>query len=263
MKLEPLSLAALISISCAGFAAHANAQVAVDLGSAESYGILAGTSATDTGASIVSGNLGVSPGATATGFATGTGNPALVTGAINLDNTPATQAESDLALAYTQAAGESATSSAGTFAFSNQTLAPGVYNATSTMDVAGTLTLNGGASSVFVFQAGSTLTAESGSDIVLTGGAQAQNVFWQVGSSATLLGASSTFEGTILADTSITVDDGTTVVGDLLAKNGTVTLNDSNVTAIPEPAGTSLWLAALAGMTLVAGKFRRKRVART
>jgi len=253
MKLEQLSFLALIS--CAGLATHTNAQVTVDLGSAESYGVLAGTSATDTGSSIVTGDLGVSPGATATGFG------GLVTGAINLDNAAAIQAKSDLALAYTQAAEETPTSSAGTLTYNDQTLAPGVYKASSTMDVSGTVTLNGGANSVFVFQAGTTLTAELGTDIVLTGGVKAQNVFWQVGTSATLLGDASTFEGTILADTSITVDSGSTVIGDLLAKGGAVTLDGSAVTAIPEPASTSLWLAALAGLALIAAKFRRELVA--
>jgi hypothetical protein len=114
------------------------------------------------------------------------------------------------------------------------------------------------ASPVFVFQAGSTLGADTGSDVLLINGAQASDVFWQVGSSATLQGGASTFEGTILADTSITVDSGAVVVGGLLARTGTVTLTDSVQSAIPEPAGTSLWLSVFAGLVLCVGRFRRQ-----
>jgi hypothetical protein len=258
MKIEHTLLMALATL--AGSASPASAQTLVDLGSAATYSILAGASVVNTGPSLINGDVGVSPGGMVTGFESVDGGLGVVNGTINIDNAAAAQAQSDLTLAYTQAAAESPTDSAGTFAFSDTTLTPGVYSAGTTMSVAGTLTLNGEneTNPVFIFQAGSTLGAAAGSDIVLTNGAQAGDVFWQVGSSATLLGGSSTFEGTILALTSITVDSGSYVDGGLLARTGTVTLVDSVPSAIPEPADAALWLAAVAGLFLCIGRFRRQ-----
>jgi hypothetical protein len=132
--------------------------------------------------------------------------------------------------AYTTAAGEGPTTAIAAD-LAGQTLAPGVYNSASSIGLSGALTLNGGGNpnAIFVFQAGSTLTTGSASQINLINGAQSCNVFWQVGSSATL-GTGSTFRGTIIALTSITVTTGVTVDGRVLARNGAVTLDTDTIT---------------------------------
>ncbi|MEO9181659.1 MAG: ice-binding family protein, partial [Acidimicrobiales bacterium] len=108
-------------------------------------------------------------------------------------------------------------------------LSPGVYSASSAMSLTGTVTLVGDANSVFIFQAVSSLTANPGSNVVLSGGVRACNVFWQVGSSATL-DTTSAFAGTILALTSISMKTGATLQGRALARNGAVTLDDNTIT---------------------------------
>jgi hypothetical protein len=132
--------------------------------------------------------------------------------------------------AYTTAAGEGPTTAIAAD-LAGQTLAPGVYNSASSIGLSGALTLNGDGNpnAIFVFQAGSTLTTGSASQINLINGAQSCNVFWQVGSSATL-GTGSTFRGTIIALTSITVTTGVTVDGRVLARNGAVTLDTDTIT---------------------------------
>jgi hypothetical protein len=257
-----LRIEQLLLVSVTTFVAlpsAAIAQSAVDLGTAGSYGVLAGTSITNTGSSVINGNLGVSAGATVTGIFGVDGGPGVVNGTINIANAAAAQAQLDLTHAYNTAAAEVATSSAGTLVFADTTLTPGVYNAESTIDISGTLTLNGEneANPIFVFQAGSTLGTEADSQVLLTNGAQAKDIFWQVGSSATFLGGSSVFEGTVLALTSITVDAGSTVNGDLLARTGTVTLSNDTVTAIPETPSTAVWLAGFSGLVLIAERFQR------
>jgi hypothetical protein len=197
----------------------------VGLGTAGSFGVLAGSTITNTGASVINGDLGVSPGTAVTGFPPGT-----VNGTVHQTDGVAAGAEADLTTAYLDAAGRSPTSGVGGFIGAGETLLPGVYQASSSLLVGGTLTLDakGNADAVFIFQAASTLTTIS-STIALTGGAQACNVFWQVGSSATL-GTGSAFQGSILALTSITVDTGDTITGRALARNGAVTLDDDTIT---------------------------------
>lgn len=211
------------------FAGSASAATAVSLGSAKNYAVLAGSTVTNTGATVLTGDLGLSPGTSVTGFPPGT-----VSASTNVANTAAGTAQNDLTAAYLQAAGEgpvSATSAATLGA--GQTLTPGVYNSASSINFTGALTLNGGGDSgaVFIFQAGSALNVANSASVVLTNGAQAGCVFWQVGSSATL-GTSSSFAGTVLALTSITANTSATVNGALLARNGAVTL-DSNTITVP------------------------------
>ncbi|MGD0704477.1 MAG: ice-binding family protein [Trebonia sp.] len=193
----------------------------VGLGTAASFGVLAGTTVTNTGPSSISGNLGVSPGTAVTGFPPGT----VRNGTIHQADGVAMDAQSDLTTAYNDAAGRSPTANVPAFIGAGQTLAPGVYKASSSLEVGGSLTLDahGDPSAVFIFQAPSTLVTDSASSIVLSGDAQACNVFWQVGSSATL-GTTSAFSGSILALTSISVDTGDTIAGRALARNGAVTL---------------------------------------
>jgi cell division septation protein DedD len=211
----------------------------VGLGTAGSFAVLAGTTVTNTGPSTISGNLGVSPGTAVTGFP-----PGIVSnGTIHSADGVAGDAQSDLTTAYNDAAGRSPTASVPGFIGAGQTLAPGVYKASSSLDVGGSLTLDGGGdpNAVFIFQAPSTLITDSASSVILTNGAQACNVFWQVGSSATL-GTNSAFAGSILALTSISVDTGDTIAGRALARNGAVTLDDDTITsptcATPPPTQT-------------------------
>jgi Ice-binding-like len=198
----------------------------VNLGTAGSFGVLAGSTVTNTGATIVNGDLGVSPGTAITGFP-----PGVVNGAVHDTDGVAAGAQSDLTTAYNDAAGRSSSGAVGPFIGAGQTLDPGVYNATTSLDVGGQLTLNahGDPDAVWIFQVGSTLVTDSASSIRLTGGAQACNVFWQVGSSATL-GTGSSFQGSVLALTSITVTTGDTIIGRALARNGAVTLDDDVIT---------------------------------
>lgn len=199
--------------------------LAVDLGSAADFGVLAGSTVTNTGFTIINGDLGLSPGTSITGFP-----PGIVNGTIHQTDGVAAQAQLDLTDAYNDAAGRIST---GTIAadLGGQILTPGVYTSASSIGLTGVLTLDaqGDPNAVWIFQAGSTLTTASASQVVFINGAQACNVFWQVGSSATL-GTGSDFSGTILALTSITATTGATVDGRLLARNGAVTLDTNTVT---------------------------------
>jgi Ice-binding-like len=209
------------------------AQSPVDLGTAGSFAVLAGSAVTNTGASTVNGDLGVSPGTSVTGFPPGT-----VNGTTADADAVASQAQSDLTTAYNDAAGRTpALSVSGDLG--GLTLTPGVYNSGSSLGLTGVLTLDaqGDPSAVFIFQLGSALTTASASDVKLINGAQACNVYWQIGSSATL-GTASVFAGNILAETSISMNDDVTVHGRALAQNGAVTLIDDTVTTAQCAAGT-------------------------
>ncbi len=212
--------------SLVGTPAASASQATVGLGSATSFAVLAGTTVTNTGPSVVSGDLGLSPGSAVTGFPPGTvGN-----GTIHAADAVAVQAQSDLTTGYLDAAGRTPVTTVSAD-LGGQTLVAGVYKATSGLGLTGTVTLDAksDANSVFIFQAGSTLITASNSTVQLTGGAQACNVFWQVGSSATL-GTGSSFSGSILALTSATVQTGTTVSGRVLARNGQVSLDNNTIT---------------------------------
>jgi Ice-binding-like len=208
----------------------------VPLGTADGFAVLAGSGFTNTGPTTVRGDLGTYPTTTETGTASVT-----ITGTNHAGDAVTQGAKTDLTTAYNTAAGEGPTTAIAAD-LAGQTLAPGVYNSASSIGLSGALTLNGGGNpnAVFVFQAGSTLTTGSASTINLTNGAQSCNVFWQVGSSATL-GTGSTFRGTILALTSITVTTGVTVDGRVLARNGAVTLDTDTISrpSCAAPAATT------------------------
>jgi ice-binding like protein len=194
----------------------------VGRGTAADYAVLGGSTVTNTGPTVLNGDLGLSPGTAITGFP-----PGIVNGSVHGTDAAALQAQNDLTTAYDDAAGRTS-SEAISADLAGRTLPPGVYTSGSSMALTGTLTLDGQGdeNAVFIFQAGSTLVTAPGSRVVLVGAAQACNVIWQVGSSATLE-TGSAFTGTILALTSITLENGTTVDGSTLARNGAVTLHNN------------------------------------
>lgn len=210
--------------------ATAACQQPVPLNSAANFLVLAGSTVTNTGPTILTGgDLGLSPGSAVTGFPPGTlTSPAVM----HVTDPIAAQAEVDLTAAYNYAAGvQGAAVLPGDM--SGLTFAPGVYKSSSTVELSvGNVTLDaqGNANAVFIFQIGSTLTTLGSTQVILAGGAQAKNIFWQVGSSATL-GTNSVFKGTILSLQSITLDTGASLQGRALARNGAVTLESNTITA--------------------------------
>jgi hypothetical protein len=199
----------------------------VPLGSDAGFAVLAGSTVTNSGGTIVTGNLGVSPGTAVTGFPPGT-----LIGALHAADGTAGTAQTDLNTAYGNAAGRAALALGNTGHMVNgQVITPGVYTAP-TLSISGAVTLDGGGNpnSVFIFQTPATLITASSASVTLTNRANACNVFWQVGSSATINGV---FAGTILAHTSITLVSGASVTGRALAHIGAVTLDTSNVTNTP------------------------------
>jgi hypothetical protein len=241
-----LGLAAAVVMPFAVGGSAGAATSPVDLGTARSFAVLAGQSVTNTGPSTINGDLGVSPGTSITGFPPGT-----VQGTTHQTDAAATQAQSDLTTAYTDAAGRPGGASVSAD-LGGQTLTPGVYNSASAMGLTGDLTLDaqGDANAVFIFQMGSTLTTGSASHVNLINGASTCNVFWQVGSSATL-GTNSVFRGTVMALTSIAVQTGATVEGRALARNGSVTLDTNTFTLSTCAAATATTTTAVATPTTV------------
>jgi hypothetical protein len=204
----------------------AAAQPPVGLGTATPFAILAGSTVTNTGPSVISGDVGLAPGTAVTGFPPGK----VEDGTTYVADAKALQAQSDLTTAWNDAAGRTPFTTVSKD-LGGQMLAPGVYQSAAAMSLTGTVTLDGqgNADAVFIFKAGSTLITASTSKVALIRGAQACNVFWEVGSSATL-GTGNDFVGTIMALTSATVDTDTTVAGRVLARNGAVTLDDDFIT---------------------------------
>ncbi|HVL49876.1 MAG TPA: ice-binding family protein, partial [Actinomycetota bacterium] len=197
----------------------------MDLGTAESFAVLAGQGVTNTGSTVVSGDLGTWPNPAITGFPPGT----VINGTIHAADAVALQAQSDLTIAYDDAASRACDQDLTGQDLGGLTLVAGVYCFDTSAQLTGELTLDaeGNPDAVFIFKIGSTLITATDSTVNLINGAQACNVFWQVGSSATL-GVGSTFAGTILALTSITANTDAQIEGRLLARNGAVTL-DSNI----------------------------------
>ena len=246
------------------FSVYVNAQP-VNLGTAGNFGVLAGSAVTNTGLTAIIGNLGVSPGTAVSGFPPGT-----VSGGTHIgSDAVAVTAQTDLTAAYVDAQGRPpGTVVAGDIG--GQTLTPGTYTSSSTLGITGNLTLTG--AGVYIFQIASGLTTASGSQVILAGGATADQVFWQVGSSATL-GTGSTFNGNILAQASITVTTGAVLNGRALARTGAVTLDTNAVTnpsgsgppgpppPPPSPAPSSLILVAI-GLAFAALYVGRERLLR-
>jgi hypothetical protein len=214
---------------------------APSLGTAQTFGVLGASTVTNTGNTLIRGDLGLSPGTAVTGLPPGIVVPP---GTTHVTDAVALGAQNDATTAYNNLAGQACDFGPfGPTDLAGQTLVPGVYCYSSSVQNTGTVTLNGTATDVWVFRIGSTLTTGPGSSVVGTG--SKCNIFWQVGSSATL-DTTSTFEGTIIALQSISMNNGATLNGRALARNGAVTLINDTIDAtgcagVPAPGGVGLF----------------------
>lgn len=241
------SLASAAIALTIGFAATAGPT----LGTAESFGVLAGSTVTNTGQTVVNGDVGVWPGTAVTGFPPGV----IFGGSLHAGDAVAEQAQIDLTVAYNSLAGMAFTQNLTGTDLGGLTLTPGVYAFASSAFLTSTLTLDaqGDPNALFVFQMGSTLITSSNSSVVtINNGGDCVDIFWQVGSSATL-GTGTAFQGNIVALTSITMTTNATLEGRALARNGAVTMDSNIITPgciVPTP-GTILLLSPLMGGLLV------------
>src|SRR5271170_61108 len=209
------------------------AAASVGLGTAAPFSVLAGSTVTNTGPTTMFGDLGLSPGSSVTG-APG------VLGQTHVDDAVAIEAKNALTTAYNNAASRPSSGSAGTD-LAGQTFSPGVRTASSSLLLSsGSVTLNaeGNPNAVFIFQIGSTLITGSNTSVSLINGAQACNVFWQVGSSATL-GTGTRFVGTVMASASITANTAATIHGRLLAMTGAVNMDTNTLTKSECPSSAT------------------------
>jgi hypothetical protein len=226
-------VALLVAASSRAGSAQATAP---PLGTATDFAVLGGSTVTNTGPSIVTGDLGVSPGTAVTGFPPGT----VAGGAEHSADAVALEAQSDAGIAYGKLAGQPCDRDLTGTNLGGLTLTPGVYCFSSSAALTGTLTLNaqGNDDAVWVFQIGTSLTTASNSSVTLIGGAQQCKIFWQVGSSATL-GTDSRLAGSILALASITLTTDANLSGRALAQSGAVTMDSNSVAlavcAVPPP----------------------------
>lgn len=241
-NLNRWSLILLIAALTLGAADLMMAQAAtkINLGEADNFVVLAGSTVTNIGPSVVNGDLGLTPGASVTGFPAG-----VINGTTHIADSNALAAQTDLTAAYTNAMNQTPVSTIPT-ELGGTTQMAGIYDSSAgTFGITGTLTLDaqGNPDAVFIFKTASTLITDGASSVNLINGAQACNIFWVVGSSATL-GSSSNFRGNILAFSSITLNTGVNVTGRVLARNGAVTLDSNTITkavcAVPAPVITPI-----------------------
>jgi hypothetical protein len=202
-------------------------QSGITLSGASALAVLAGTGITNTGATAITGDMGLSPGTSVGGFP-----PGVLNGALHVNDNIATQAKLDLTAAYNDAAGRTSTDMVTLSGnIGGLTLTPGLYKSTSSLAISSgdvTFDAKGNANAVFIIQIASALTTTSDRKVILSGGALASNIFWQVGSSVTL-GSTSVFKGTIMAMQSISFNTGATLDGRALASNGAVTLEGNTI----------------------------------
>ena len=236
----------IIGLAVAAIFLHQDATAAqspVALGSAATYGVLAGSTVTTIPLTTVNGDLGVFPGNTVTGAP-------IVNGTLHVGDAAAGLAKTSLTIAYNDAAGRTINAITVAGNLGGRTLAPGLYkSATSLAISSGNLTLDamGDENGVWIFQMGSTLVTTTDRKVILSGGARAENVFWKVGSSATI-GVRSVFKGTIMADQSIAMKTGATLDGRALARIGAVTLAKNTIT-VPNTAALTVVLVSAALVT--------------
>ncbi len=228
-------LACAVAVAVAGGSHHAAAAGGPSLGAARSFAVLGASTVDSTGQTVVTGDVGVSPGTAIVGFPPGT----IASGAVHAGDVLAAQAHADAALAYDFLAGMPSipANNRSNVDLGGLTLAPGVYKFDAEAMLTGALTLDAGGDSgaLFVFQVGTALTTSSGASVtVINGGANydESNVFWQLGSSATL-GAGTAFTGQLLAYASVTMVTGATLNGSAMALTGAVTLDGNTVTSPP------------------------------
>lgn len=207
--------------------AQTTVQTTVVLAGASDFAVLAGSAITSTGATTITGDLGLSPGSSIGGFP-----PGILTGTQHINNAAATQAKLDLTAAYNNAAGRTCTDIVTLSGnIGGLTLTPGLYKSTSTLAISsGDLTFDakGNSDAIFIIQIASSFTATSGRKVFLSGGALASHIFWQVGSSATF-GTTSVLKGTFLVMQSITFDTGATLDGRALARIGGITMSANTI----------------------------------
>ncbi len=261
MKVRSVSLIIVLLWAANVYATTVN----VGLGAANLFAVLGGTSVTNTGPSSINGNLGLWSGTSITGFPPGT-----VNGTIDATNASAMQAQMDLTGAYNAAAAQPCGGVLTGQNLGGQTLTAGVYCFASSAQLNGNLILDaqGNANAVFIIQIGGSLTTLSSSQVTIINGGTGNNVFWQVGGSATL-GTTSQFAGNILALSNITLDTGADIsCGRALALNGAVTMDTNDVSidgpgcapappAAPEPGtATLLSIGLLLGLAGYARRFR-------
>ena len=223
-----LALLATLAVSATASAATAP----VGLGAATSFSVLAGSTVTNTGPTTMFGDLGLSPGSSVTGAPQ-------VLGQTHVDDAVAIEAKNALTTAFNDAASRPTNGSAGTD-LAGQTFTAGVRTASSSLLLSsGSVTLDaqGDPNAVFIFQVGTTLTTGSNTSVALVNGAQACNVFWQIGSSATL-GTGTSFVGTVMAGATITAGTAATIHGRLLAQTGAVNLDTNTITSSTCAAGS-------------------------
>lgn len=203
------------------------AAAGVPLLTTANFALLSGSAVTSTGATNITGDIGLSPGSSVGGFP-----PAILTGTLHINDNAATQAKLDLTSAYNNAAGRTSTDIVTLSGnIGGLTLTPGLYKSTSSLSISsGDLTFDakGNPDAVFIIQIASTLTTTSGRQVILSGGALAANIYWQVGSSATF-GTTSVFKGTVMAMQSITFNTGATLDGKALARAGGITLSGNTI----------------------------------
>lgn len=231
MKLTTITAIGLLAST--NFLSPATGQI---LGSAQDFAVLGGSTVTNTGPTVITGDLGVWPGLAITGF-----GPGIVVGTTHAGDAVAQQAQSDVTTAYNSLAGMAFDQNLTGTNLGGLTLVPGVYFFSSSAFLTGTLTLDamGDPDALFVFQIGSTLISASNASVLTINGASGCNAYWQVGSSATL-GTDTDFQGNILALASITLDTRAAILdGRALARNGAVTMDTNVITAgcIPAPGG--------------------------
>lgn len=234
--LLPLFVAILVAAS-APLSAFAATQPR--LGTAASFAVLAGAGITNTGTTTVTGDIGTFPTTSETGFGPGANAVTILSGTNHAGDAVAQGAKNDLVTAYTDAANQTPCTTLTTLTAQN--LTPGTYCFSSSAMLTGPLTLSG--FGVYIFQIGSTLTTASGSSVLLTNNAQACGVYWQVTSSATF-GTGSSFQGTVMALTSVTMTTGATLIGRALARNGAVTMDTNTIT---RPAALCSGLSTTSG----------------
>ncbi len=202
-------------------------QTNIALEGVSNLAVLAGTSVTNTGATSITGDMGLSPGTSVDGFP-----PGELIGTLHINDAIATQAKLDLTTAYDNAAGRTSTDIVTLSGnIGGLTLTPGLYKSTSSLAISSgdvTFDAKGDADAVFIIQIASALTTTSGRQVILSGGAKASNIYWQIGSSATF-GTTSVFKGTVMALESITFKTGATLDGKALARTGSITFEGNTI----------------------------------